>query len=276
MATYAIGDIQGCLQPLLKLLKQVSFNQKEDTLWIAGDLINRGPESLETLRYLYSIRGSIKVVLGNHDLHLLAIARGHSNLKRSDTLADILTAPDRDALLDWLQAQPLCHYDAHFNAIMTHAGVPPCWDLKQTLSYAEEATNLLQSEFANDFFKVMYGNKPNQWHPELSGFDRIRAIINYLTRMRFCDQEGKLDLKSKEATNKSGNKNFKKWFKFPSKLPSDCQVIFGHWAALEGRVKKKHIHALDTGCVWGGTLTALCLDNWQTHSIPCPISRPIK
>ncbi|EAQ66514.1 Bis(5'-nucleosyl)-tetraphosphatase (symmetrical) [Marinomonas sp. MED121] len=275
MATYAIGDIQGCLQPLLSLLKQISFDQRNDTLWIAGDLINRGPESLETLRFLYSIRDNLKVVLGNHDLHLLAIARGHSNLKRHDTLADILNAPDRDVLLDWLQAQPLCHHDPERKVVMTHAGIPPCWDLEQTLSYADEVNQLLTSGYANDFFKVMYGNKPNKWQADLIGFDRIRTIVNYLTRMRFCDKNGKLDLKSKEAENKSGNKDYKKWFKFPSKLPKDYQIVFGHWAALEGNVKKKRIHALDTGCVWGGSLTALCLDNWQTYSTQCPINRPL-
>ena len=271
MATYAIGDIQGCLTPFINLLAQIEFNQATDTLWLAGDMVNRGPQSLETLRFIYSIRSNIKAVLGNHDLHLLAVAHGYANLTKNDTLADILSASDRDELLSWLIQQPLCHYDPTLKTIMTHAGIPPCWDLEKTLQLAEEAHQLLLSDQVHEFFAVMYGNKPNVWEDELTGMDRQRAIVNYLTRMRFCKKRGKLDLKQAGATYKDSKKGFDAWFNYPSKLPSDCQVIFGHWASLEGKTNLNNIHALDTGCVWGSSLTALRLEDKKLFSTPCSL-----
>lgn len=271
MATYAIGDLQGCFTPLTELLKLIEFDQTRDTLWLAGDLINRGPQSLEVLRFIYSIRHSVKVVLGNHDLHLLAVARGHSHLKKADTLADILNATDRDELLEWLIKQPLCHYDAKLNIIMSHAGIPPCWNLPQALALAQEAHQLLISDQADDFLAVMYGNKPDNWKEELTGMDRQRAIINYFTRMRFCKKGGKLDLKQTGSVYADTKKGFDAWFNFPSKLPKNCQIVFGHWAALEGQTQKTHIHALDTGCVWGSSLTALRLEDGQRFSTPCSL-----
>ena len=273
MATYAIGDLQGCLTPLLTLLETIEFQPEQDTLWFAGDLINRGPESLATLRFIHGLGDNAKVVLGNHDLHLLALARGFGRLKRSDTLKEILAAPDRDQLLDWLQAQPLCHFDNNFNAVMTHAGIPPCWSIEDTLRYAKEVETVLQSDQADDFFAIMYGNKPEKWDESLTGMTRLRAIVNYLTRMRFCTDKGKLDLKSKEGPA-TAQKNYAPWFTYPSKTPDGTHIIFGHWAALEGKVHYPNIHALDTGCVWGGSLTAIRLDDWQLFSTPCSIKGP--
>ncbi|MEP0071202.1 MAG: symmetrical bis(5'-nucleosyl)-tetraphosphatase, partial [Marinomonas sp.] len=243
-------------------------------LWFAGDLINRGPASLETLRFIKSLGDSAKVVLGNHDLHLLAVAHGHGDLKRKDTLAEILMASDRDELMNWLRNQPLCHYDPQLNTIMTHAGIPPCWDLNKTLSLAAEVEDKLKSDTVDDFFAAMYGNTPRKWSDDLTGMDRLRAITNYLTRMRFCDENSKLDLKSKEGINTAA-KGYAPWFNYPTQLPENCHIVFGHWAAIEGITHQDNIHALDTGCVWGGSLTALRLENRQRFSTSCSINRNI-
>jgi bis(5'-nucleosyl)-tetraphosphatase (symmetrical) len=272
MATYVIGDLQGCLTPLIQLLEQINYHPEQDKLWFAGDLINRGEESLETLRFIKSLGNNATIVLGNHDLHLLAVSHGHGKLKRGDTLAEILTAGDRDDLMDWLRHQPLFHYDKQLNTVMTHAGIPPCWDLKQAQALAQEVEDKLKSDSVDDFFATMYGNKPDQWSDDLTGLDRLRAITNYLTRMRFCDENSKLDLESKEGIN-TATKGYAPWFNYPTKVPEDCHIVFGHWAALEGKTQKERIHALDTGCVWGGSLTALRLEDRQRFSTPCTINR---
>lgn len=268
MATYAIGDLQGCLTPLMTLLDVINYNPQEDQLWFAGDLINRGPESLETLRFIKSLGSNATVILGNHDLHLLAVSRGHGTLKRNDTLIDILSASDRDELMEWLRQQPLCHYDETLNTIMTHAGVPPCWTLEQTQSLAREVEAQLKSTEVDAFLTVMYGNTPKIWEDDLTGMDRLRAITNYLTRMRFCDATSKLDFKSKEGPS-TARQGYAPWFSYPSQLPENCHIVFGHWAALEGVTHSDTIHALDTGCVWGGSLTAMRLEDKQLFSTPC-------
>jgi bis(5'-nucleosyl)-tetraphosphatase (symmetrical) len=272
MATYVIGDLQGCLTPLIQLLEQINYHPEQDKLWFAGDLINRGEESLETLRFIKSLGNNATIVLGNHDLHLLAVSHGYGKLKRGDTLAEILTAGDRDDLMDWLRNQPLLHYDEQLNTVMTHAGIPPCWNLKKAQTLAKEVEDKLKSDSVDDFFSTMYGNKPDQWSDDLTGLDRLRAITNYLTRMRFCDENSKLDLESKEGIN-TANKGYAPWFNYPTKVPADCHIVFGHWAALEGKTQKERIHALDTGCVWGGSLTALRLEDRQRFSTPCTINR---
>jgi bis(5'-nucleosyl)-tetraphosphatase (symmetrical) len=272
MATYVIGDLQGCLTPLVELLENIHYHPERDKLWFAGDLINRGEESLETLRFVKSLGNNATVVLGNHDLHLLAVSHGHGKLKRGDTLAKILTAADRDDLMNWLRQQPLFHYDEQLNTVMTHAGIPPCWDLAKTQSLASEVEAKLRSDRVDDFFATMYGNTPDKWRDDLTGLDRLRTITNYLTRMRFCDENSKLDLKSKEGIN-TAEKGFAPWFNYPSKVPEGCHIVFGHWAALEGKTQLEHIHALDTGCVWGGSLTALRLEDKQRFSTPCTLNR---
>lgn len=272
MSTYVIGDLQGCLTPLVQLLEQIQYRPEQDKLWFAGDLINRGHESLETLRFIKSLGDNATVILGNHDLHLLAVSHGFGTLKRGDTLTEILSARDRDELMDWLRQQPLCHYDKTLNTVMTHAGIPPCWSLEDTLTFAKEVETKLKSDTVDEFFAAMYGNTPNQWDNTLTGLDRLRAITNYLTRMRFCDKNSKLDLKSKEGIN-TASKGYAPWFNYPTKLPEDCHIVFGHWAALEGKTQQDRIHALDTGCVWGGSLTALRLEDRQRFSTPCTINR---
>lgn len=271
MATYVIGDLQGCFTPLLKLLEQIQYDDQNDTLWFAGDLINRGKECLQTLRFVSSLGEKSKVVLGNHDLHLLAVAHGFATLKRGDTLMNILQASDRDELMTWLRQQPLAHYDPDFNVLMTHAGVPPCWDIEDVLRFSHEVETVLRSEQLEEFLQVMYGNKPDTWSESLNGMDRLRAITNYLTRMRFCRADSKLDLKSKEGPE-SARQGYQPWFTFPNRLPQDTRVVFGHWAALEGITQTPNVHALDTGCVWGGALTALRLDDNQRFSTPCNIN----
>lgn len=271
MSTYVIGDLQGCFTPLLKLLEQVNYNPSVDELWFAGDLINRGDESLETLRFVRSLGDKAKVILGNHDLHLIAVAHGFATLKRGDTLQSILNASDRDDLIDWLRSQPLCHYDATLDVIMTHAGVPPCWSLADTLRLSREVETMLQSDQVEDFLQVMYGNKPSLWSEALTGMDRLRAITNYLTRMRFCRVDSKLDLKSKEGPN-TARKDYAPWFAFPSQLSPSTRVVFGHWAALEGVTNHSRFHALDTGCAWGGSLTAMRLEDNTRFSTPCNLT----
>ena len=254
MATYAVGDLQGCLQPLKCLLERVNFNPAVDRLWLVGDLVNRGPESLETLRFLYSIRQSLVCVLGNHDLHLLAAWHNVERLKKSDTLREIIEAPDADQLFDWLRQQKLLHYDEARGIAMAHAGIPPQWTLGQALGLAAEVEEVLRDDGRLKLYlDGMYGNEPNKWSKNLTGVERLRVITNYFTRMRFCTAEGKLDLKSKEGLG-TAPKGYKPWFAHKDRRSRHVKIIFGHWAALEGRADAPGVIALDTGCVWGLSL----------------------
>ncbi|MAC46068.1 MAG: diadenosine tetraphosphatase [Oceanospirillum sp.] len=264
MKVFAVGDLQGCFSELEQLLEKVEFDPNQDQLWLAGDLVNRGPESLEVLRFASSMGDSVKAVLGNHDLHLLAIAFGGAKVKRSDTLEAILTAPDRDELLDWLRHRPLCHYDEKQGYVMTHAGIPPIWSVNDTLNYANEVEQVLRSRQCKAYFKAMYGNYPDIWQDDLVGFDRLRAITNYLTRMRFCTPQAQLEFASKEGLEQCPP-GFAPWFYYPRQ--SETPIIFGHWAALEGQVDRAGVYALDTGCVWGGRLTALNLATKELISV---------
>jgi bis(5'-nucleosyl)-tetraphosphatase (symmetrical) len=266
MSTYAIGDIQGCFEPLQRLLDKLAFNPAHDRLWLAGDLINRGPSSLQTLRYLHSLGPAVTAVLGNHDLHFLAVAQGYKRPSSSDTLTELLNAPDRQALMTWLRHRPLLHTDPVLGYTMVHAGIPPIWTLAQANTYAREVEAVLQSEHSNRFLANMYGNQPDQWHPELTGVARWRLITNYLTRMRFCSAQGQLELDNKSANSPSGD--FLPWFAHPHHACRHERIVFGHWAALEGKACASNVTALDTGCVWGGTLTALTLETGQRTSVP--------
>ncbi|MDV9031700.1 symmetrical bis(5'-nucleosyl)-tetraphosphatase [Pseudomonas sp. RAC1] len=269
MATYAVGDLQGCLKPLKCLLEQVRFNPASDRLWLVGDLVNRGPESLETLRYLYSIRDSLVCVLGNHDLHLLAAWHNPERLKKSDTLREIVEAPDADALLGWLRRQKLLHYDEARGIAMAHAGIPPQWTLGKALELAAEVEQVLRDDNRlQPYLDGMYGNEPNKWSKDLTGIERLRVITNYFTRMRFCTATGKLDLKSKEGLD-SAPKGYKAWYAHKNRRSRHVKIIFGHWAALEGRVDTPDIIALDTGCVWGGAMTLYNLDSGAYHRCAC-------
>ena len=268
MTTYAVGDLHGCLKPLKCLLEEVDFNPSRDVLWSVGDLINRGPDSLETLRFINSLDNACIALLGNHDLHLLAASRDATLLRKSDTLLPILKASDRDTLLSGLCQLPLAHYDSRLDCLMTHAGVPPIWSDKQTLQRAAEVEAVLRDEaLRGSFLDNMYGNEPARWKPSLTGMDRLRAITNYLTRMRFCKADGTLDLKSKESVD-SAPKEFAPWFNHPRKNP-ETQLVFGHWAALGGVSGVPGVHALDSGCVWGNSLTLMNLDTGERHVCSC-------
>lgn len=267
MATYAIGDIQGCYHELRLLLNKVNFNPNNDQLWVAGDLVSRGPKSLEVLQFLYDHQDVCTPVLGNHDLNLLANYHLERKPNSKDKLKPLFKSQECETLLEWLISQPMAYYDKDFKMLMTHAGVPPAWDLQQTLASAFELEVVLaEPKKRKKYFKKMYGNQPVQWTPELKKMQRLRFTTNALTRMRFCDLEGNLDLIKKGAPSKRF-KYFKPWYKFQKSLLKETAIIFGHWAALNGRVKKKNLYALDTGCVWGNHLTALRLEDKKLFQV---------
>jgi bis(5'-nucleosyl)-tetraphosphatase (symmetrical) len=267
MSAYAIGDIQGCYQSLVSLLKKIRFDPQQDQLWLVGDLVNRGPDSLATLRYLYSIRHSIKVVLGNHDLHFIARHYGLRSKGKMDTLDELLAASDCQMLVDWLVQQPLVYHDKNLQWTMVHAGIPPQWTLEQTLAYSAEVQAVLGSNQRDLFLSSMYGNDPDLWTNSLQGMDRLRLITNYCTRMRFCTPEGQLELLTKESAE-AAPPGYSPWFTHPRKTAGH-RIAFGHWAALQGKADQADIHALDTGCVWGGELTALNLQTGARTGCSC-------
>lgn len=282
MAVYAVGDLQGCLEPLKCLLADVHFNPAVDRLWLVGDLVNRGPQSLETLRYLYRMRDSLVCVLGNHDLHLLAASRKIERLKKGDTLLEILQAPDCGELLEWLRRQKLMHYDQQRDITMVHAGIAPQWTIKKALRYAAEVEEVLRDDNRiAPFLDGMYGNEPARWDPDLRGVTRLRVITNYFTRMRFCNSDGKLDLKIKEGIE-TAPPGYAPWFSHKDRKAKGQKIIFGHWAALEGKCDEPNVFALDTGCVWGGALTLMNVDTLTLHHCKCaapprpPLPAPIR
>jgi bis(5'-nucleosyl)-tetraphosphatase (symmetrical) len=272
MSTFVVGDIQGCLQPLKRLLEKVDFDRRKDVLWSVGDLVNRGPQSLKTLRFLYQMQDSLVVVLGNHDLHLLAVAAGIRPVSRSDTLAEILTAPDRDELLHWLAQRPMIHHEHGYTLV--HAGIPPQWTLQQALGYAAEVEAVLRSGDRNAFLQAMYGNEPAQWSEDLSGMTRLRAITNYLTRIRFCTASGWLDLQSKGSSPKPGidvpgKQALAPWFSHPQRKTANERILFGHWATIAGQTGSHNAIGVDTGCVWDGRLSLFQLETGQWTSCAC-------
>ncbi|CUR46582.1 symmetrical bis(5'-nucleosyl)-tetraphosphatase [Alloalcanivorax xenomutans] len=269
MSTYAIGDIQGCLGPFEALLERIRFKADRDQLVLAGDLVNRGPDSLGTLRRIHDLRDNVLTVLGNHDLHLLAVAHGQTHARSKDTLAAILEAKDRDTLLDWLQRQPLLIDLPEFNAVMAHAGMPPLWSLEQARERAGEITAVLaDGEQASTFFAHMYGNEPAGWRDDLQGPERWRVITNHFTRMRFVNDAGELDLGSKGEADQPPE-GYMPWFEHPRRRDLGRRILFGHWAALEGRASANDVEPLDTGCVWGGQLTALRLEDGLRIACQC-------
>lgn len=268
MSTYAIGDIQGCLEPLQCLLKKIAFDPAKDKLWLAGDLINRGPDTLATLRFLYSIRTSLVIVLGNHDLHFLAVAYGLRKKSQYDTLDELLQAPDCAELIQWLRQQKLLHHDPALGFTLVHAGIPPQWELAQAQACAREVEAVLQSDAIAEYLATMYGNKPSCWEDGLQGQERLRLITNYFTRMRFCNAHGELELATKESAD-AAPVGYAPWFSFAERKTKHEKILFGHWAALEGHTNIPNIYALDTGCVWGGALTAMRLEDSQKFSCNC-------
>jgi bis(5'-nucleosyl)-tetraphosphatase (symmetrical) len=266
MAIYAIGDIQGCYDELIELLNLIQFVPEHDQLWLTGDLINRGPKSLEVLRLIKSLGDACITVLGNHDLHLLTVASGAEGLQRGDTLQPILNAPDKTELCDWLRQQKLLHYDADKNYLLVHAGVAPQWTLTQSINHANELEQALRSDNYADYLAHLYGKQPDQWNENLTGYDRLRCICNYLTRMRFCYRDGRLDFKFKGTVDNHPDTLFP-WFDLPLALPESTTILFGHWAALRGVTHNERTICLDTGCVWGERLTALRLDDKKYFSV---------
>lgn len=254
MANYIVGDIQGCLDELQLLLQQAQFSAEQDTLWVAGDLVARGPKSLETLRFIRDLGTAAKVVLGNHDLHLLAVANGIHPVKKKDKTEPIFAAEDGPDLLQWLRRQPLLQ--EHDEFVVAHAGISPMWDLATARTAADEISALLSGERWLWLIENMYSNMPDQWSTDLKGIDRYRYIINSYTRMRFCHPDGKLDMKCKLPPDQVNRKKLLPWFELKQRVALDKTVLFGHWAALEG-YRSNQIIGLDTGCVWGGTLTML-------------------
>jgi len=275
MPRYAVGDLQGCLQPLQHLLERVQFDPAVDELWLVGDLCNRGPDSLGTLRFVKSLGSAAKVVLGNHDLHLLAVSLGYRKLKRKDTFRDVLEAPDHQELFGWLRHLPLLHEGPRFDStatsdryLMVHAGIPPQWSTEQARARARELEEVLRGPRIGEYFDSMYGNAPNGWSDELEGGARWRVITNYFTRMRFCDAEGILDLDAKGGLD-SAPPGMKPWFAHASRRASDVRIIFGHWAMLEGRTGDANVCGLDTACVWGQSLTMMRLGDEQRFNCDC-------
>lgn len=260
MSTYIVGDIQGCFDELQLLLKQANFNPSSDQLWLAGDLVARGPKSLETLRFVRSLGDSAVVVLGNHDLHLLAVSLGLFKVKAKDHTLPILEADDREALLLWLRQQALLA--EHDEFVMSHAGISPQWGLEQARQANQQIQSLLQGENWPWLIEHMYDNQPDIWSDDLQGIERYRYIINAFTRMRFCFPDGRLDMACKLPPKELNSDDLIPWFQLEDRVPLEKTVLFGHWAALEG-YSGEEVIGLDTGCVWGGTLTMLRWEDKQ-------------
>ena len=259
MTTYAIGDIQGCYDDLQALLDTLKFDFRHDTLWLTGDLVNRGPRSLEVLRFLKSLGECAVTVLGNHDLHLLAVAYGHEPPKKDDTLASILEAPDRDELLHWLRTRPLLHHDEIRNVTLIHAGLAPQWSLQDAIQCAREVESALQGKNFNDFLSRMYGNQPDQWTAELKRWDRLRFSVNCFTRLRYVNGNGRLKLKAKGAPG-SQPEGCVPWFQVPKRKTKKDKFLFGHWSTL-GFYDADNVIGLDGGCIWCGKLIAIDVDS---------------
>ncbi len=272
MAIYAVGDIQGCHTELVQLLEKIRFDPQLDKLWLVGDLVNRGPDSLRVLRLVRSLGESAITVLGNHDLHLLAVAQGTSRLHRGDTLDEILNAPDREELLTWLRNQRLLHVEGEF--VLVHAGLLPGWTLEQAAGLAREVEAALQGDDYVDFLAHMYGNQPNAWTDDLTGYERLRVITNALTRMRICTERGKMEFNFK-AELQNIPPGYRPWFDIPERKSRNSTVIFGHWSALGLLIRPKAI-ALDTGCLWGGPLTAIRLEDREVIQVECADSSVAK
>ena len=267
MATYAIGDIQGSYNEFRRLLDLINFNAK-DKLWLVGDIVNRGPDSLLLLRFLRAMNDAVVAVLGNHDLHLLMVAEGFAKAQPGDTLQGVLNAPDRDELLHWLRHQRLLHVSGEY--VMVHAGLLPSWDVTQAAKLAQEVESFLHNEDHKEFRRLcshMYGNQPDQWNANLKGYERIRVIINAMTRMRVCTYDGRMDFTFKGRAEDIPI-GYLPWFDVPGRASKQATVICGHWSALSLQVKSNLI-ALDTGCMWGGSLTAIRLEDRKIFQVPC-------
>jgi len=265
---FLVGDVQGCAEAFERLLAEIAFSPSRDRLVAMGDLVNRGPSSLAVLRRMAAFGDAATCLLGNHDLHLLAVAHGVRALHRGDTFGDVLAAADRDACLDWLRRRPLAHLEAGW--LCVHAGVVPQWDLEQTLALAAEFEALLSGPDLPAFLRVMYGNEPDRWSDALSGAERWRFVVNTLTRIRFCTDDGRLDFKTKEGAG-AAPPGHRPWFDVPGRRTAGQPIAFGHWSTL-GLISSPELLAIDTGCVWGGALTAVRVDGGRREvvQVRCP------
>ncbi len=270
MAIYAIGDIQGCYNELRRLLDTIKFDPAQDQLWLVGDLVNRGPHSLETLRFVKALDKAAVSVLGNHDLHLIATVASLSKAGKKDTLGPILRAADCDELIDWLRKQRMFYHNSHY--CMLHAGLPPQWDLDLTKAMAQEVEAVIGGDDYQRFFRSMYGNKPAIWQDDLSKTERLRFAVNCFTRLRYCTIDGELDFHHKGPIG-TQPAHLIPWFKVPGRRSLNMSIIFGHWSTL-GYYDKENVYAIDTGCLWGGQLTALKLSQPPMRtSIDCESSQ---
>jgi len=265
MAIYAIGDVQGCFEPLQQLLDSFRFDADRDRLWLVGDLVNRGPDSLKTLRFVRALGERAICVLGNHDLHLLSVAAGCAKLRADDTLDDVLQAPDRDELIDWLRHRSMMHRQDEY--ALVHAGLLPDWSVDQALALAQEVEHALRAVDYQQFLSNMYGNQPDRWDAQLTGFARLRVIVNAMTRMRVCSLDGRMDLRFKGEAQ-DAPPGMLPWFDVPGRASRGTPVIFGHWSAL-GLVLQPDAIGLDTGCLWGRQLSAVRLQDRRLYQVSC-------
>ena len=264
MKTVVVGDVQGCYDEFRELLAVMEYEEGVDRLWLVGDLINRGPDNVATMDFVMSLPDVI-VVLGNHDLHFLAVSRGIREATRGDTLADLLASPHLDEMVDWLRTRPLIHADRTLGYVMVHAGLPPGWTLDECITRAREVEAVLGGDNYVDFLGHMYGNQPDTWRNDLTGYDRLRVITNYLTRLRYCTPGGTMEFSHKANVQPEG---FQPWFRIPRPRGEDFKILFGHWAALDGHTGNPDAIALDTGCVWGRRLTGIHLEDGRLFSVP--------
>jgi len=269
MATYALGDVQGCYDEMQRLLEALAFDASRDTLWLVGDLVNRGPQSLEVLRFVRSLGERAITVLGNHDLHLLVVAAGVRKPHTGDTLDGILNAPDRDELLDWLRRQRLMH--AASGHAMVHAGLLPQWSVKKALVLAGEVEQALRGDGYAEFLQRMYGNTPTSWSEQLQGHDRLRVIVNAMTRLRLCTPDGVMEFSHKTGLEGAPS-GYLPWFDVPGRASRETPIVFGHWAAL-GLKLRDDLLGLDSGCVWGRRLTAVRLEDRKLFQCDCSAVR---
>lgn len=270
MATYAVGDVQGCYTELRALLDELRFDPRCDRVWLVGDLVNRGRQSLEVLRFVAGLGDTAVTVLGNHDIHLLMVAEGMTPKKRADTFDDVLGAPDRDELLGWLRRQPLIHDEGRY--LMVHAGLPPVWTLAQALACAAEAEAALRGANYRGFLRHLYGNEPGRWDESLNGWSRLRYTVNACTRMRLVGGDGELEF-SHKGELADAPRGYRPWFESPLRRSLGKTIVFGHWSAI-GLVDRPDAVGLDTGCVWGRRLTAVRLEDRRFFSIDCPANAP--
>ncbi len=275
MAVYAIGDVQGCFDELRELVRYISFNPKKDQLWFVGDLVNRGPKSLETLRWVKSLGNSAVTVLGNHDLHLLAAYVGAKEIRTTSSLYSTLQAKDIGKIVEWLRHQPLMKYNKQLNFSMVHAGLAPQWSIKDAMRHSKEVETVLRSKNYKNFLFNMYGDKPDQWDGRLKGWNRLRTITNFMTRVRYCNNKGVMSFTEKNIPG-TQSARLKPWYEIATRKSQDTTVVFGHWSTL-GHINDHNVISTDTGCLWGGALTAvkIDIDTLTVYQIDCEAKKEI-